>query len=164
MNELKVRVATEQDVPVLAAVYMEAFKSVDLSERWTVETAVRLMRFFLRAQPDLSLVADLRGDLIGGICGLIKPWWDGPRLVQTEIFVSPHHRRVGVGAALLKQLLIVARASHNATYIEAVTFNDLAFPSSWYQKLGFEDKKDWKVIVADVGQLEGELDRGRLTL
>ena len=157
MNKMKIRSAKSTDVPRMAAAYVAAFKDVDPSERWTQESAAELVRFLLRSQPDLSFVAELNGEIVGGISGMAKPWWDGCHLVQTEIFLAPKGQRHGVGSALFHHFLSVARSKYKASHMESITFKGLDFPSSWYVQLGFTDKDDWKVVFGEVKTLQEKL-------
>ena len=143
----------------MADAYISAFKDVDPTEIWTSEAAADLLHFFLLAQPDLAFVAELEGKIVGGICGMAKPWWDGYHLVQTEIFLTPSGQRKGVGSALLYHFLSAADQKYKATYMESITFKGLEFPSSWYTQLGFTDKDDWKVVFGDVKVLRARLAR-----
>jgi GNAT superfamily N-acetyltransferase len=156
---MKIRNAKLTDVLGMASAYVVAFKDVDPSERWTQESAEELVRFLLRSQPDLSFVAELDGEIVGGISGIAKPWWDGYHLVQTEIFLAPKGQRQGVGSALFYHFLNVAQAKYKATHMESITFKGLEFPSSWYIQLGFNDKDDWMVMFGDVKTLHQRLAR-----
>lgn len=155
---MKIRTATEADISRMAEVYVTAFQLVDPSERWSHATSEALLSFFLRAQPDLVFVAESGSKIIGGICGMAKPWWDGHHLVQTEIFLDPSAQRKGVGRALFQHFLMVAKTRYNATHMESITFKNLDFPSSWYLKLGFQDKTDWKVVFGEVDVLAERLN------
>lgn len=152
-----IRQATTKDIPNLASAYVNAFKGVDPSEVWTEKRAAELVSFFLRAQGDLVFVAEHEGRVIGGICGLAKPWWDGIHLVETEIFLDPEAQRRGVGTRLFLHYLEEAARLYDAKKMEAITFKGLEFPSSWYVQLGFEDKDDWKIIFGDVSAVTKHL-------
>jgi len=152
-----IREATTEDIPNLAIAYLNAFKAVDPDEIWTERQAAKLVAFFLNAQPDLAFVAEQEGEVIGGICGLAKPWWDGVHLVDTEIFLDPMGQQKGIGTRLFLHYLEEAIRLYDATKIEAITFKGLEFPSSWYIQLGFEDKNDWKIVFGDVATVTHRL-------
>ena len=156
---MKIRSAQMTDISPMATAYIAAFKEVDPTEHWTQDSAEELVRFLLRSQPDLSFVAELDGEIVGGISGMAKPWWDGCHLVQTEIFLTPKGQGQGVGSALFYHFLSVAQAKHKATHMESITFKGLEFPSSWYIRLGFTDKEDWKVIFGVVTIIHERLAR-----
>ena len=150
---MKIRAIKSADVPELAAGYLEAFALVDPSEKWSRAAVERMIEFFLRTQPDLAFLGEAEEELMGGIFGLAKPWWDGVHLVQTELFIAPEFQKRGFGAALFQHFLKAAKSKYKAAKMESITFNDLEFPAAWYKKLGFADKNDWKVIVADIDEL-----------
>ncbi len=160
LKKFMIRHATSNDIPALASTYVAAFKEVDPSEVWTEGQAAELVKFFLRAQADLAFVAEHNGKIVGGICGLAKPWWDGVHLVETEIFLDPSAQRKGLGTGLFLHYLEEAARLYKATKMEAITFKGLEFPSSWYDELGFEDKADWKVIFGDVQAVTRKLRAG----
>ena len=160
LENFMIRQATSKDIPALASTYLAAFKEVDPSEIWTEGQAAELVKFFLRAQADLAFVAEHNGKIVGGICGLAKPWWDGVHLVQTEIFLDPSAQRKGIGTRLFLHYLEEASRLYNATNMEAITFKGLEFPSSWYVELGFKDKADWKIIFGDVQAVTRKLKSG----
>ncbi|WKZ57772.1 MAG: GNAT family N-acetyltransferase [Bdellovibrionota bacterium] len=156
---MQIRAASHGDIAPLAAIYVAAFKVVDPSERWTEARAAELLSFFLNAQPRLAFIAEIDGQAIGGICGLLKPWWDGAHLVETEIFVAPESQRRGVGQALLSHFIATAREKHGATIMESITFADLDFPASWYMRLGFKDKVSWRMLHGETETLAKQLRR-----
>ena len=112
-----VRATTAEDLEALSAVYIDAFAVVDPSEKWTSEKALALLKFFLDKQPDLAFVAVEDGEIGGGICGLVKPWWDGNHLVETELFVAPWCQKRGIATLLFSHFLESAIAKHDASVV-----------------------------------------------
>ncbi len=55
---MNIRLATSADIPRMSEVYRAAFLEVAADERWTPESAARLINFFLASQPDLAFVAE----------------------------------------------------------------------------------------------------------
>lgn len=154
---IRIRPAKDDDVSKLAKVYVSAFLEVDPTEEWSESTAAQLIRFFLRNQPDLAFVAEEQDEILGGICGLAKPWWDGNHLVETELFVCPHHQRKGIGSKLFAHLLGIASERYQASYMELITFKNLEFPLSWYFRLGFEEKESWRILFGQVEAVAAQL-------
>jgi GNAT superfamily N-acetyltransferase len=148
-----IRLVTKNDLNALGAAYVEAFRSVDPTEEWTSEQAIALLNFLLSAQPDLAFLVECDGKIGGGILGIVKPWWDGNHLVETELFLIPEFQSKGVGSRLFRHYLREATRVYDATIIESLTFKDLKFPLSWYVKLGFEVKSDWAVMFGKVRNL-----------
>jgi len=54
----------------------------------------------LRRDPDLFLVAEVEGQLVGAVIG----GYDGRRGMVYHLAVDPEHRRNGIGVALMREL------------------------------------------------------------
>jgi len=54
----------------------------------------------LRRDPDLFLVAEVEGQLVGAVIG----GYDGRRGMVYHLAVAPEHRRNGIGVALMREL------------------------------------------------------------
>jgi len=156
-TQMNYRHVTQADVQELAKGYVSSFLEVDPSEQWTVPRAEELIRFFLNTQEDLAFLVEDGIQIVGGIFGVVKPWWDGNHLVETELFVLPGYQKKGVGKRLFSHLLEYASQHYDVTKMESITFKDLEFPGSWYRKLGFEEKEDWKVILGEVETIKNSL-------
>ena len=150
---MKVRPVDESDLPALGRAYVKSFKEVDSSEEWTEERAVELLKFIFSKQPDLSFLVEDGNEIGGGALGMIKPWWDGNHLVETELFLVPTFQNKGVGTALFLHFLESAADIYKVNVMESVTFKNLEFPLSWYMRLGFEAKSDWQVMFGDVARV-----------
>jgi GNAT superfamily N-acetyltransferase len=159
-----IRAIKVADIPEVASSYVASFREIDPSEQWTEAKAQALVGFFLNAQPDLAFLFEKDGRVAGGILGLVKPWWDGNCLVDTEVFVTPEYKQQGVGTQLGLHYLQFAVKRYDVRSIHAVTFKDFEFPASLYRSLGFEDKLNWKVVVADVPALVKRLGATRHAL
>jgi GNAT superfamily N-acetyltransferase len=147
---MKVRQIHESDLPALGRAYVNSFKEVDPSEEWTEERAVALLKFIYSKQPDLSFLVEDNGEIGGGALGMIKPWWDGNHLVETELFLVPAFQNKGIGTALFLHFLQFAVEKYQVNIMESLTFKNLDFPLSWYVRLGFEPKSEWQVMFGDV--------------
>ena len=155
---MKIRAIADHDLDALGQVYVDSFREVDPSEKWTVERGAELIKFILTKQQDLAFLAQDEGKIAGAILGMVKPWWDGNHLVETELFLSPAFQKRKIGTKLFHHYLDTARRLYDVTVIEAVTFKNLEFPISWYRSMGFKEKKDWQVMFGEVGDLIGYLD------
>jgi GNAT superfamily N-acetyltransferase len=156
---MNIRTIASADTWDVAASYVRAFYQVDPSERWTTQRAQELVSFFVEQQPDLAFMAQVDGRCAGAIMGMVKPWWDGPCLIDTEIFVDPSYAKQGIGVSLGRHYLHAAVAKYNVRTIQAITFKNLEFPAALLAKVGFVDKQDWKVVVADAHHLLQMLER-----
>ncbi|KKS14010.1 MAG: GCN5-related N-acetyltransferase [Candidatus Daviesbacteria bacterium GW2011_GWB1_41_5] len=146
----EIRLCTEKALDVLADVYVKAYASVDVGEKWDQESAHKLLQYWLKRQPDLFFLAETDSKIVGGFVAGIKPWWDGNHLVDGEIFVDPGYQGKGVGSELSKVMFGTAMEKYGARIWDAFTFRKPDFPKGWYQKLGFKEVKEWMMISGDL--------------
>ncbi len=157
--DFEIRDIEEKDLGTLSKVFANAFKPETTGERWTTNSAQNVIDYwFHRAPNDMKIAAiDQDGKILGAFFADIKPWWDGPYMIDGELFVHPDAQNKGVGKLLLSGLLTRARDNHKATHFETTTFlpkNEL--PMSWYSNLGFECVDNLAVIK---GSIEAALEK-----
>ncbi len=141
-----IRIAKKEDLVELAKIYGELYNEIDLGERWSTESAKRYLEYWLEKQNDLFFVAEEDGNAVGGIVSIVKPWFDGNRLFDTELFVSPKYQHKHLGSLLLKRHLSEAIKRYNCTVIEFHTYgSEQGFPQNWYYRIGC--KKDEKLTI-----------------
>ncbi len=147
---VKIRAARKEDLEKLAKVYVEVYRVFDVGEKWTQDSAYKLLDYWLIRQPDLAFVAEEDDSLIGAFFVGVKPWWDGNHLVEGEIFVDPAHQAQGVGKKLLKIVLGKALEKYQVTFWDTITFRRFDFPLNWYKKIGMEEVLEWVLVNGDV--------------
>jgi len=155
---MQIRTITSADTWDVANGYVAAFHQVDPAEEWTAKKAQQLVSFFLKHQPDLAFMAEVDGRCAGAVMGIVKPWWNGPCLVETEMFVDPQYARKGVGTLLGQHYVRAAVAEYDVQTLHAITFKNFEFPAALFSRVGFIDKSEWKVIVADAPKLLRRLE------
>lgn len=156
---MKIRLATEKDLPELGRIYAEAYQVFDVGERWTDESATELLKYWLERRPELSFVAEYEGKLAGGFFADVKPWWDGPHLVDGEIFVRPDLQKHGIGTELSKVMYRTALEKFDAKVFETYTFRKTLFPLEWYRRQGFEEIEEWVMISGDLREVLKKLEK-----
>ena len=141
-----IRLVKETDIKDLALIYKELYDDVDIGEYWTTESATNLLKYWYDKQKDLFFVAEEDNKAIGAIISGIKPWFDGNRLIDTEIFVSNKYQGKHIAKELMTRHLQMATEKYNAKVIEFHTYgNEDEFPQNWYNRIGF--KKDNELII-----------------
>lgn len=131
----------EEDLEPVAIIFADAFNQASGSEDWTKDTALEYMKYWYERRPDLFFVAKIDNKAVGGIVGEIMPLWDGPSLVDIDIFVEESARRGGKGVAkkLLTNLLTTASEKYNANNLRFVADGTKRHPMSWYKRIGFSE-------------------------
>ncbi len=156
---INIRPMQKEDLSRLAEIYVEVYKQFDVGEHWTLNTAKRLLSYWLEKQPDLALVAEYDGQVVGAFVVGIKPWWDGNHLVDGEIFVHPKYQKEGIGTELSKVLYKKALEKYKVTSFDAYTFKKTKFPLNWYNSQGFTVNEDWVMISGNVKSVLSKLQK-----
>lgn len=139
MQNVNIRLIREEDISSTAKVYKTAFNRADVGEKWTLESAEKLIEFLFKFQPDLFFVAEFEGKILGGAVGLIKPFWNGNYITETELFVNPEFQNQGIGKELLKKLISEALNKYNITSFDGLAYKNRKFPLAWYQRIGLKE-------------------------
>lgn len=147
---INIRPVSKNDLEKLAEVYTKTYEAFDVGERWTVETALELLEYWFKRQPDLAFLAEDDQEILGGFFAAVKPWWDGVHLVDGELFVHPEHQKKSIGSLLSKKMFTEAIEKHEAKVWDTYTFKNTAHPLSWYKKQGFVENPDWVMISGDL--------------
>ena len=155
---IKIRPIDEIDLQPLSCLYAKAFTSVD--EPWTPQSALELVTYWFRLQPDLAYLAQREGKLLGALFVGIRPWCDGNHLVDGEFFVDPDCQQKGVGSKLLKKVMEVAKEKYDPVVFETYTFGGASAPLQWYKRLGFHQIEEWVMIRAEVKTIIAQLSGG----
>ncbi len=136
---MNIRLARQDEISQIADVYMRAFNNANVGEQWTAENAEKFMKFWLKFQPDLFFVAETNNKICGGAVGLIKPFWDGNYLTETELFVDPGFQKQGIGKELLKKLISEAIQKYSITTFDGLAYKDTKFPLEWYKRISLKE-------------------------
>ena len=153
-----IRLVEEKDIKELASIYKDLYDDVNIGEFWSIESAEKLLRYWYEKQGDLFFVAEEDGKAVGAVMSGVKPWFDGNRLVDTEIFVSKPYQERHIGKELYKRHLAVAQSIYQAKVIEFHTYGDESeFPQNWYNRIGFKKDKELIIMNADIEKVLNHL-------
>ncbi|RLE95884.1 MAG: ribosomal-protein-alanine N-acetyltransferase [Thermoprotei archaeon] len=95
-----------------------------------------LLKMYHTLSPDLFLVAEAEGRIVGYVIGLCKKWGEGHVI---SLAVHPDYRRKGIGRALMEALLTrFKERGMQAARLEVRVSNTPAI--RLYEKLGFRIK------------------------
>lgn len=153
-----IRLIQKSDIEELAKIYKELYDNVDIGENWTIERAKELLIYWYEKQQDLFFV-DIEDDIpVGAIVSGIKSWYDGLRLIDTEIFVSKKCQKKHIGKNLMLEHLKAAKVKYNVSTIEFHTYGDEnEFPQNWYNRIGFKKDEELIIMHADVEDVLNKL-------
>ena len=147
-----IRLVRKEDIKDLAIIYKDLYDDADIGEFWSIESAENLLNYWLDKQGDLFFVDEEDGHAIGAVMSGVKPWFDGNRLIDTEIFVSNKYQGKHIANDLFKIHLQTALEKYDAKVMEFHTYGDEnEFPQNWYNRIGF--KKDNELIIMN-GSIE----------
>lgn len=105
-----------------------------------------MLTYFYDRQKDLFFVAEEDGKAIGAVMSTLKPWFDGNRICDSEIFVKKEYQRRYIGANLYKIHLQTAQNKYDCKVIEFHTYGDESeFPQNWYKRIGLS--KDEELVI-----------------
>lgn len=147
---IDIRPVDTSHLPQLARVYADSYNSVHIGETWDAKSALALMNYFYKEQPDLFFAAFVDEKIAGATVAMVKPWWDGNHLIDGEIFVDPQFQKKGLGEKLLRVLFEKAQEKYQAVSWDTYTHIIHEHPLSWYKKLGFEQISNWTMITGDI--------------
>lgn len=104
---LKIRKATEEDLPAITDIYNKAILTTTATFDTTVKTIKEQRRWFrAHKKQNPLLVAELDGTMVGW--GSLSQWSDRCAYADTaelSVYVAERHRGKGVGREIMKRLL-----------------------------------------------------------
>ncbi len=153
---LTIRHATTDDLEVLAELYARCMAGAPGDEQWSQPRARAFLAMWLQRQPDLFLVAEVEGRVVGGTICDLKPYFDGPRFTEGEMFVEPAVRHLGVARALLQQRLSEAGPRYGVVAIESLANGHSPIVLDWLTRLGFQ-RTEWIHMEVPIAVLRARL-------
>ena len=155
-----IRLAKKEDIKYLAEIYKELYDNADIGENWTIESATNLLNYWYEKQGDLFFVAEECGKVVGGVVSGIKPWFDGNRLVDGEIFVSNEFQGKHLAKELFKAHLVEAIEKYDAKVMEFHTYGDeTEFPQNWYTRLDIKKDDELVIMNGDTKKILSKLNK-----
>lgn len=152
-NTINLRLVKKDDLQSLAEIYILAYNPLNIGEKWSPESAYKLMGYMFEDQPDLFFVAEVIEKIVGAIVASVRPWWDGNHLIEGEIFIHPDYQKKGIGVKLIKKLFTTAKEKYGVVAWDTYTHKVYENPLAWYKSLGFEEIKHWTMITGDVDKV-----------
>lgn len=118
-----VRLATEADLAAINAIYNHYVAHSTCTYQITPETAEARLAWFRRRGPEHPVtVAEVGSEIVGwGSLNSFHPREAFARTVENSVYVRPDRQRLGIGRALLSELIERARAAAHHTIVAAIS-------------------------------------------
>ncbi len=148
---------TYDSIDELAVLYVNIYKITNPREKWNNVSARKLIMYYYGVCSDLFFIAKINEKIIAGIWGPVKPWWDGNKVYDLEIFIDRKYQGKGLAKQILLHYFDVAIKNYNINSVEAITFNDREFPLSFYNKISLYKDEQLVLLEGNVQEIISKL-------
>lgn len=147
---MRIRLFNKKDLDDVVNLVINTYKKENKKKVWTREMAKQYILLHYRINKELCFVATENQKIIGiGLC-MLKPEYT-KYIVQSHILiVHPDYRRKKVATKLLKKIITKAKNKYGIDKIESSVESLTTFPISWYESIGFREKKHWTLVKANI--------------
>ena len=138
-SEFNIRLALQEDIPELTVLLMQLFQQeAEFSPDASRQSSA--LKTQLAQDKSPIFVADLAGELVGMVSlqRLYSTALDAPVAILEDMIVSPSHRKLAIGSALLHAAEHWAK-ENDIRRITLLTDVDNFQAHRFYQKNGFEE-------------------------
>src|SRR3989344_1499266 len=137
--QVKIRKVTKEELSAVGKVWASAFNDAYKWEHWSDENGVKIVSYMYEKQPDLFLLAEVDGEMVGATWGAIKPHFDGNHMVDGAVFILPKYQGKGLYRKLSTARLKEAMKKYKVTGVQILASSTNEFPISFYKRLGFKE-------------------------
>lgn len=142
----------------LADLYIRIYKDTNPKEKWNIYSAKKFITYFYELCPDLFFIAKMKDKIIAGIWGPVKPWWDGNKVYNLEIFVDKEYQGNGISKLILAHYFEVAIKKYNVNSVEAITFSDRKFPLCYYEKISLSKDRQLVLLEGNAQEISEKIE------
>lgn len=146
-NDLEIRPAIEEDMPVLFDLILELATYEKLSDKVTGDAEVLRRSLFEEKAAEALLLETSDGEAIGYAIFFttFSTFECRSGIWLEDVYVRPEHRRGGIGRAVMEHLAALARdRGHVRLEWVALDWNEPAI--NFYEKLGAQPLDDWRTF------------------
>ena len=145
------------NIEELAELYIRIYKDTNPKEKWDICSAKKFITYFYELCPDLFFIAKMKDKIIAGIWGPIKPWWDGNKVYDLEIFVDKEYQGNGISKLIFEHYFEVAIKKYNVSSVEAITFGDRKFPMCYYEKIALNKEQQLVLLEGKAQEISKKI-------
>lgn len=147
---MRIRLFNKKDLDEVVSLVINIYKKENKKEIWTKDMAEKYILMHYRMNKELCFVAVENQKIIGiGLC-MLKPEYTKYIIQSHILIVHSDYRRKKVATKLLKKIIIKAKNKYGIDKIESSVKSFTTFPISWYESIGFREKKHYTLIKANV--------------
>lgn len=150
VNDLEIRAATEEDVPVLFDLILELAAYEKLTDAVTGDAELLRRSLFEEQAAEALMLETSDGTAIGYAIFFttFSTFECRSGLWLEDVYVRPEHRRGGIGRAVMEHLAQLAQErGHVRLEWCALDWNEPAI--EFYEGLGAERLEDWRMFRLD---------------
>ncbi len=149
---MRIRLFNKKDLDEAINLIITSYKK-DKKIKWTKEITEKYLLMHYRMNKDLCFVATENQKIIGiGLC-MLKPEYNKVIINSHILIVHPDHRRKKVATKLLSKIIVKAKNKYNVDEIESSVESLTTFPISWYESIGFREKKHYTLVKAKISDI-----------
>ena len=150
---MRIRLFNKKDLEESVVLIIDTYKKENKKKRWTKDMAEKYLLMHFRMNKDLCFVATENQKIIGiGLC-MVKPQYNKNIIDSHILIVHPDYRRKKIATKLLKKMILKAKNKYGIDEIESSVESLTNFPISWYESIGFREKKHYTLIKSNIDNI-----------
>ena len=150
---MRIRLFNKKDLDEASKLIVETYKKENKNKAWSKEMAEKYITLHYRMNKDLCFVATENQKIIGiGLC-MLKPICTEYIIDSHILIVHPDYRRKKVATKLLRKIITKAGNKYGIDKIESSVESLTTFPISWYESIGFREKKHYTLVKAKISDV-----------
>ena len=154
------RIESTEILDKCAELLVDAYNGEPWNDSWTKEIALEKLTCFYNSPKFLGWVAMEGDDLLGCCVGNVEPYFTGDYFYLKEMFVPVANQHKGVGSRLMAAI----NEHLKSTGIQMVILftSNAGFPFKFWQKQGFAEMEDMRMMYLENGELRMENGEWRM--
>ncbi len=150
---MRIRLLKKKDFPEVSKLLVDSYLKEEKSKRWDERFASDYILQQYRLNKDLCFVCTEDSRIVGVIFGYIKPDFSKYIFKNTMLLVHPEHRKKRIATRLINRLFTKVITNYNIDIVETGIDTTINFPITWYESIGFREKKNYSVISGSIKEV-----------
>lgn len=150
---MRIRLITRKDMDEIAKLFVLSSQKESKAFRWTKEIAEKYILKSFRTNRDLCFVMTDNNKIIAAEMCILEPFLNKMVISSQYIVVHPDFRKKRVATKLIRKLVIKAENKYGIEEIETSIYSLTNFPLSWYESIGFREKKHYTLVKGNIKEI-----------